>query len=118
MIINVLRVIAVILTKDEKIFKIFFSKFIYDFIVTLQQKNEFVKFCRDELVKTMQRKSDRFFKSMYFLNENEFLKHHDKIYVFNETFVQTILLKRYYDDELTKHLKANKTVELFIHKYY
>ena len=54
---------------------------------------------------------------MYFLNENEFLKHYDKIYVFNKTFVQTILLKRYYD-ELTKHLRTNKIVELFICKYY
>ena len=63
------------------------SKFIYNFIVTLQQKNEFVNFRRNELVKTVQRKNDRFFKSMYFLNENEFLKYHDKIYVFDETFV-------------------------------
>ena len=90
----------------------------YDFIVTLQQKDEFVKFRRHELAKTTQRKNDRFFGSMYFLNENEFLKHHDKIYVFDETFVQVVFLKRYHDDKLTKHLKANKTIKLFTRKYY
>ena len=81
--------------------------------MTLQQKNKFVKFSPDELAKRTQRKKNCFFKSMYFLNENEFLKHHDKNYVFNKTFVQAIFLKRYHDDELTKHLKTNKIVELF-----
>ena len=62
----------------------------YNFIVTLQQKSEFVKICRDEFVKTTQRKNNRFFKSMYFLNENEFLKHHDKIYIFNEVLFKQL----------------------------
>ena len=45
---DVFRVITVILTNDgKKNFKKI-SKFIYDFIVTLRQKNEFVKFRRDE----------------------------------------------------------------------
>ena len=117
-VLNVFRVIAVTLTNDEKIFDEKSSKFIYEFIVTLQQKNEFVKIRFDELVKTTQRKNNRFFKSLYFLDKNEFLRHHDKIYVFNKTFVHAVLLKRYYDDELTKHLKTNKTVELFARKYY
>ena len=115
---NVLFVIAIILTNNEKAFEKNSLKFIYNFIVTLQQKNEFVKFCRDKLVKTTQRKNDRFFKSMYFLNENEFLKHHDKIYMFDETFIQTIFSTRYRDDKLIKHLKINKTVKLFVCKYY
>ena len=85
-ILDVFRVIAITLTSDEKIFEKKISKFIYNFIVTLQQKNEFVKFRRDELAKTTRRKNDRFYKSMYFLNENEFLRHHDRMYVFNETF--------------------------------
>ena len=55
---------------------------------------------------------------MYFLNENKLLKHCDKIYVFDEAFVQAVLLKRHHDDELTKHLKTNKIVELFVRKYY
>ena len=117
-VLNVFRVIAVTLTNDEKIFDEKLSKFIYKFIVTLQQKNEFVKTRFNELVKTTQRKSDRFFISLYFLNKNELLKHHDKIYMFNEIFVYAVLLKRYYDDKLTKYLKANKTIELFARKYY
>ena len=87
-------------------------------MVTLQQKDEFVKFRRDELAKTTQRENNRFFKSMYFLNKNEFLKHYDKIYMLNKTFVQTILLKHYHNDKLTKHLKINKTIKLLICKYY
>ena len=42
-VLNVFRVIAITLTKDEKIFDEKLSKFIYEFIVTLQQKNKFVK---------------------------------------------------------------------------
>ena len=87
MILNVFRVIAVTLTNNKKIFQKNSLKFIYNFIVTLQQKNEFVKSRRKKLAKTAQRKNDRFFKSMYFLNENEHLKHHDKIYMFNEVFI-------------------------------
>ena len=117
-VLNVFRVIAVTLTNDKKIFDEKSSKFIYEFIVTLQQKNEFVKIRFDEFVKTTQRKNNRFFKSLYFLDKNELLRHHDKIYVFNEAFVHAVLLKRYYDDELTKHLKADKTVELLTRKYY
>ena len=117
-VLNIFRVIAVTLTNDEKIFDEKSSKFIYEFIVTLQQKNEFVKIRFDELAKTTQRKNNRFFKSLYFLNKNEHLKHHHKIYMFNKTFVHAVLLKRYYDDELTKHLKTNKTVELLARKYY
>ena len=114
---DISRVIAVTLTNDEKKLK-FFSKLIYNFIVILQQKNKFVKFCCDEFVKTAQRKNNPFFKSMYFLNENEFLKYYDKIYVFDEIFVYTIFLKRYHDDKLTKHLKTNKTIKMFICQYY
>ena len=117
-VLNVFRVIAVTLTNDEKIFDEKLSKSIYEFIVTLQQKNKFVKACFDELAKTTQRKNDRFFKSLYFLNKNELLKHHDKIYIFDKTFVYVVLLKRYHDDKLTKHLKANKTVKLLARKYY
>ena len=117
-VLNVFRVIAVTLTNDEKIFDEKSSKFIYEFIVTLQQKNEFVKIRFDELAKTTQQKNDRFFKSLYFLNKNEFLRHHNKIYVFDKTFVHVVLLKRYHDDELTKHLKANKTIKLLARKYY
>ena len=79
-VLNVFRVIAVTLTNDEKIFDEKLSKFIYKLIVTLQQKNEFVKIRFDELAKTTQRKNDRFFKSLYFLNKNKFLRHHNKIY--------------------------------------
>ena len=111
-VLSVFRVIAVTLTNDEKIFDEELSKFIYKLIVTLQQKNEFVKIRFDELAKTTQRKNDRFFKSLYFLNKNELLRHHDKIYVFDKAFVHVVLLKRYHDDELTKHLKTNKTVKL------
>ena len=93
-VLNVLRVIAVTLTNDEKIFDEKLSKFIYKLIVTLQQKNEFVKIRFDELAKTTQRKNDRFFKSLYFLDKNELLKHHDKIYMFDEAFVHAVLLKR------------------------
>ena len=118
MILDVFRVIAVTLTYNGKNFEKNSSKFIYNFIGTLQQTNEFVKFRRDELAKTTQRKNDRSFKSMYFLNENELLKHHDKIYVFDETFVQAIFSKRYHDDKLTKHFKTDKIVELLARKYY
>ena len=117
-VLNVFRIIAVTLTNDEKIFDEKLSKFIYKFIVTLQQKNKFVKVRFDEFVKTTQRKNDRFFKSLYFLDKNELLKYYDKIYVFDKTFVHVVLLKRYHDDELTKHLKANKKVKLFARKYY
>ena len=86
--------------------------------MTLLQKNEFVEFRCDKFVKITQRKNNRFFKSMYFLNENEFFKHYDKIYVFNEIFIQAAFLKCYHDDELTKRLKINKIVELFVRKYY
>ena len=55
--------------------------------MTLQQKNEFVKFRRDKVVKTTQRKNDCFLKSMYFFNKNEFSKNQDKIYVFDKTSV-------------------------------
>ena len=75
------------MTNDEKKFEKNSSKLTYDLIVTLQQKDAFVKFRRDELAKITQRKNDRFFKSMYFLNENEFLRHLDKIYVFDKIFV-------------------------------
>ena len=115
---HVFRVIEVTLTNDEKTFEENSSKSIYDFIVTLQQKDEFVKLRRDEFVKTTQHKSDRFFKSMYFLDENELLRYHDKTYVFDKASVQAAFLKRYYDDGLTKHLKADKTVKLFARKYY
>ena len=117
-VLNVFRVIAVTLTNNEKIFDEKLSKFIYEFIVTLQQKNEFVKVHFDELAKITQRKNDRFFKSLYYLNKNELLRHHDKIYVLDEAFVHAVLLKRYYDNELTKHLKADKTVKLLARKYY
>ena len=117
-VLNVVRVIAVTLTNDEKIFDEKLSKSIYEFIVTLQQKNKFAKTRFDELAKTTQRKNNRFFKSLYFLDKNEFLRHHDKIYVFNEAFVHVVLLKRYHDDELTKHFKTNKTIKLLAHKYY
>ena len=40
---DVFCVIAVILTNDEKIFEKNSFKFIYDLIVTLQQKDEFVE---------------------------------------------------------------------------
>ena len=117
-VLNVLRVIAVTLTNDEKFFDEKSLKSIYELIVTLQQKNKFVKVRFDEFAKTTQRKNDRFFKSLYFLNKNELLKCHDKIYVFDETFFHAVLLKRYHDDELTKHFKADKTVELLARKYY
>ena len=117
-VLNVLRVIVVTLTNDKKIFDEKSSKSIFEFIVTLQQKNEFVKTRFNEFAKTTQRKNDRFFKSLYFLNKNEFLRHHDKIYVFDEAFVHAVLLKRYYDDELMKHFEANKTVKLLARKYY
>ena len=117
-VLNVFRVIAITLTNDRKIFNEKSSKFVYKSIVKLQQKNEFVKIRFVEFVKTTQQKNNRSFKSLYFLNENEFLKHHDKIYVFNETFIHVILLKRYHDDELTEHLKTNKTIELPTRKYY
>ena len=77
-VLNVFRVIAVTLTNDEKIFDEKLSKFIYKLIVTLQQKEKFVKICFNELVKTMSRKSDCFFKSLYFLDKNKLLKHYDK----------------------------------------
>ena len=51
-VLNVFRVIAVTLTNDEKIFDEKLSKFIYKLIVTLQQKNEFVKIRFDEFAKT------------------------------------------------------------------
>ena len=38
--------------------------------------------------------------------------------MFNKTFIQTVFLKRYHDDKLTKHLKANKTVKLLARKHY
>ena len=117
-VLNVFRVIAVTLTNDEKIFDEKLSKFIYKFIVTLQQKNEFVKIRFNELAKIAQRKNNRFFKLLYFLNKNELLKHYDKIYMFDETFIYVVLLKRYHDDKLTKYLKANKTKKLFARKYY
>ena len=93
-VLNVFRVVAVTLTNDEKIFDEKSSKFIYELIVRLQQKNEFVKIRFDKLVKTTQRKNDRFFKSLYFLDKNELLRHHDKIYMFDEAFVHAVLLKR------------------------
>ena len=83
----------------------------------MQQKDEFVNFCSDKFVKTTQRKNNRFFKSIYFLNKNEFLKHHEKIYIYDKRFIETIFLKHYYNDKLTQHLKANKIVKLFICKY-
>ena len=54
---------------------------------------------------------------MYFLDENKFLKHYDKSYMFDKTFIQAVFLKRYHDDKLTKHLKTDKTVELLVRKY-
>ena len=53
-VLNVLRLIAVKLTNDEKNFDEKSLKFIYELIVTLQQKNEFVKVRFDELVKITQ----------------------------------------------------------------
>ena len=50
--------------------------------------------------------------------KTNFLQYHDKIYVFDEVFVQAVLLKLYDDDKLTKHFKTNKTVKLFVRKYY
>ena len=97
-VLNVFRVIAITLTNNEKNFDKESSKSIYEFIVTLQQKIEFVKARFDELAKTMQRKNDRFFKSLYSLDKNEFLRHHDKIYVFDKVFVHAVLLRRYHDD--------------------
>ena len=55
-VLNVFRVIAVTLTNDEKIFDEESSKFIYEFIVILQQKDEFDKIHFDEFAKTTQRK--------------------------------------------------------------
>ena len=55
---------------------------------------------------------------MYFLNKTKFLNHHDKIYVFDKMIIQAAFLKRYYNDELIKHLKTKKTIKLLICKYY
>ena len=55
-VLNVLRVIAITLTNDKKIFDKESSKFIYEFIITLQRKNEFVKVRFDELAKKAQQK--------------------------------------------------------------
>ena len=74
----------------------------------LQQENEFAK--------STQRKNNRFFKSMYFLDKNELLKHYDKIFVFDKTSVQTAFLKRYHVEKLIKYLKTNKTIELLVRK--
>ena len=117
-VLKIFRVVTITLTNDEKIFDEESSKFIYKFIVTLQQKDEFVKVRCDEFAKITQRKNDRSFKSLYFLDKNELLKHHDKIYVSDEAFVHAVSLKRSHEDKLIKHLKANKTVELLIRKYY
>ena len=65
-----------------------------------------------------QQKNNRFFKSLYFLDKNELLRHYDKIYMFVKAFIHAVLLKRYHDDELTKHLKVNTTVELLARRYY
>ena len=51
-VLNVLRVIVITLTNNEKIFDQKLSKIIYEFIVTLQQKNKLVKVCFVEFAKT------------------------------------------------------------------
>ena len=95
---DVLRVIVVILTNNEKNLSFFYLNFLYNFIVTLQSKNQFVKYRRNKFIKTTQRKSDRFFQIDVLLNKNKFLKHYDQIYVFDKTFVQVTFLKRYSEE--------------------
>ena len=62
-------------------------KSIYNLIMILQLKHEFVKFHRDKFAKITQRKNNRFFNSIYFLNKNELLKHYGKIYVFDKLLI-------------------------------
>ena len=55
-VLNVSRVIAVTLTNDEKIFNEKSSKFIYEFIVTLQQKMNLSKFVLTSSLKRRNKK--------------------------------------------------------------
>ena len=45
------------------------------------------------------------------------LKFKKKIYIFENQIVCVEFLKRYYDDQLTRHFDVNKTNELLNHKY-
>ena len=46
------------------------------------------------------------------------LKFKKKIYIFENQTVCAEFLKRYHDDELTKHFDVNKINELLNHKYW
>ena len=40
------------------------------------------------------------------------------LYVFEETFVREELLRRHYNDSLTRHFDIDKTLKLMTRKYY
>ena len=40
------------------------------------------------------------------------------LYVLEETFVREELLRRYYNDFLTRHFDVDKTLKLMTRKYY
>ncbi len=48
----------------------------------------------------------------------ELLQYEKRLYIPPEVSVQTELLKRHYDDELTRHFSIEQTLELVSCKYY
>jgi hypothetical protein len=90
------------------------NKFIIELIKILQQENEFaVRIKADEMM-NMQKNDIEILT----LNSQEMIEYNRALYVSEDISVREELLKRHYNDFLTKHFDVDKISKLLNCKYY
>ena len=113
----VFRYIASIITTEETAFDKN-SNFMLNFIKILQIKNFWMIEKRQKLKKSIQHHREQSITSAWNIDIENIWKHFKWIYISIETLVRAKLLRRHHDDELTEHFETEKTLKLFVRKYY
>ena len=83
-------------------------------IKALQLKNKFITIHKFKIETSWNQINDLL---SFWCLDNDMLKFEKKVYISENQIVCAGFLKRYYDNELTKHFDVNKINHLLNHKY-
>ncbi len=92
------------------------SEFFLLLVRSLQMNNFFVQVWKVTIAKNKWSQNTEGLRWAF--NMTELLQYERRLYIPSEASVQTELLKRHHDDELTEHFSIEWTLELVSHKYY
>ena len=90
------------------------NKFIFELIKALQLKDSYIQQRREGEAQN-KRKSD---VEAWIWNSQRLLRYKNMLYVLEEAFVREELLRRHYNNLLTRHFDVDKTLKLMTRKYY